>query len=86
MKRDLSRALLGGVDSALAWGLAEKTDRMECQRRSRQLAQAIQTWEAEGGRVRERPNREQGASLRDDALAPLRRDPAVGPFPSRYVR
>jgi hypothetical protein len=37
---------------------------MARQRRSRQLAQAIQAWEAEGGSVRERPNRE-----RDDALA-----------------
>jgi hypothetical protein len=69
MRRDLSRALLGGVDSALAWGLAEKTDRMERQRRSRQWAQAIQTWEGEGGKVPDRPTRGQGISVRDDAPA-----------------
>jgi len=69
MRRDLSRALLGGVDSALAWGPAEKTDRMERQRRSRQGAQAIQTWEGEGGRVPDRPTRGQGTSVRDDAPA-----------------
>ena len=69
MRRDLSRALLGGVDSALAWGLAEKTHRMARQRRSRQWSQAIQTWEGEGGRVPDRPTRGQSILVRDDAPA-----------------
>ena len=55
MKRDLYRRLLGGVDLALAWGLAEKTDQMERQRRAGQWAQAIQTWEGEGGTTVNRP-------------------------------
>jgi hypothetical protein len=66
MKRALSRALLGGVDSALAWWLAEKMDRTGRQRQSRQWTQAIQTWEGEGGRAA-RPA-DEGISLRDDAL------------------
>jgi hypothetical protein len=70
MRRDLSRALLGGrVDSALAWALAEKTDRMERERESRQWAQAIQAWEGEGGRVPDRPTGDQGIALGDDAQA-----------------
>jgi hypothetical protein len=67
MKRDLSRALLGGVDSALAWGLAERMDRMERRRQSWQCAQAIQAWEGEGGRVPDRPTGDRGLSLRDAA-------------------
>lgn len=49
MRRNLYRGLLGGIDSALAWGLAEKTAREAKHLRTRQLKQAIEAWEDEGG-------------------------------------
>jgi hypothetical protein len=49
MRRDLYRGLLGGIDSALAWGLAEKTAREARHLHTRQLKHAIEAWEDEGG-------------------------------------
>lgn len=50
MRRDLYRGLLGGVDSALAWGLAERTVRsVKRLRHAPYWRQAIETWEDEGG-------------------------------------
>lgn len=51
MRHGLYRGLLGGIDSALAWGLAEKTAREAKRLRARQLKQAIEAWEDEGGAV-----------------------------------
>lgn len=80
MKRDVRRALLGGAASALAWGLAERTDRIERQRRS-QWAQAIQIWEGEGGRVSGRPTPATSISLstsdRDDLYASVHTSPST---------
>jgi hypothetical protein len=44
-------------------------DRMVGQRQLRQRAQAIQTWEGEGGSVPDQLTRNQSIALRDDAQA-----------------
>jgi hypothetical protein len=50
MKRDLYRGLLGGAEAALAWGSAERALRGARGRRvKRQLTQALERWEHEGG-------------------------------------
>lgn len=50
MARDLYRGLLGGVESALAWGRAEKARRgVKPPRPAQPPTQAIETWEEEGG-------------------------------------
>ena len=55
MRRDLYRGLLGGVASAVAWGLAKQIDQAERHSRSRQRAHAMQVWEGEGGSTPARP-------------------------------
>jgi hypothetical protein len=44
-------------------------DRTVCQRQLWQWAQAIQTWEGEGGRAPDQLTRNQSIALRDDAQA-----------------
>ena len=50
MARDLYRGLLGGVESALAWGRAEQARRgVKPPHPARPPSHAIETWEDEGG-------------------------------------
>ena len=50
MRRNLYKQLLGGVASALAGGVAERTARSVRRQRGRQqLKQALEAWEYEGG-------------------------------------
>jgi len=51
MRRNLYKQLRGGVASALAWGVAERTARsvMRRQRARQQWKQELEAWEYEGG-------------------------------------
>jgi hypothetical protein len=67
----LYRGLLGGADSALAWGIANKAALdVSHPGRTWQLAQAIETWEDEGGAVS--PMTRGGARECDLRQAPVR--------------